>query len=88
MGKPTNYKTGNCTAISVNCVIWDGPDIEDVGLCRGQEISPAMYKLATKVLALEDIVKLDNYDLGCLTSVGEISDFKDLINALITKTCE
>lgn len=85
--KPVNLNTDNGVPVSSNCVIWDGPDITSVGLCRGQPITRAMYTMANRIIALEDIVNIANYDVSCLTEVQSISDFKDLIQAIITKSC-
>ncbi len=87
MGKPVNFQDSNGVPSSSNCVIWDGPDIKSVGLCRGQPITKAMYEMATRILALENMLLVSNFDLSCLPQTEEIETFQDLIQALITKVC-
>jgi len=46
--KPLNYSSENCDPISSNCVIWQGPDIDCIDLCKGDTVSEVIYKLATE----------------------------------------
>lgn len=87
MGIPTNKKPKNCTSTSSNCVIWEGKNIPCVGLCTGDTIDEVTYKLGLLVCELQEQQSLDNYDVICLTSVGQISDFKGMIQNIITKLC-
>ena len=68
--EPTNKKTnGTCVPTSSNSVVWDGPDIECIQLCRGDRITDVIYKLATELCSLKnnlDVTKLnfEDFELG------------------------
>lgn len=81
--------TKGCMPISSNCIIWQGPNIPCLNLCKGDNITDVLYKLATDYCDL--LVQLDpnSYDLSCLNSSScAITDFKDLVQAMIDKICE
>jgi hypothetical protein len=44
----------NCTPLSSNCVVWQGPDISCLSLCSGDTITDVVYQLALKVCELND----------------------------------
>lgn len=86
---PVNNDSDGCSAISSNCVIWQGPDIECLNLCKGDSVSSVVFKLATEVCEILDILDIDGYDLSCLNIVGcAPEDFKALIQFLIGRICE
>lgn len=87
--KPLNLDNSPCSPISSNCVIWQGPDIPCIKLCKGDTVSDVVYKLATELCTIMDTLEITNYDLSCfnLTSCGP-NDFQALINFLISKICE
>lgn len=78
-----------CDPISSNCIIWQGPDITCINLCRGDSISDVVYKLATELCNLMLTFNISNYDLECF-NLQECApkDFQALINFLIGKICE
>lgn len=81
--------TNGCMPISSNCVIWQGPKIPCLNLCKGDTITDVLYKFATDYCALLEQLDPEKYDLSCLNSTScTITDFKDLIQALIDKICE
>jgi hypothetical protein len=87
--KPTNYSSDGCDPISSNCVIWNGPDIECISLCKGDNVSLVVYKLATELCELMDTFKISNFDLSCFDlQACTPDDFKGLIQLLIDKICE
>ena len=47
--KPLNLDKSTCNPISSNCVIWGGPDIECINLCKGDTITDVTYKLALEL---------------------------------------
>ena len=47
--KPTNIYKHGCDPISSNCVIWQGPDIECINLCKWDSVSDVVYKLAQEL---------------------------------------
>lgn len=87
--KPLNYDKSTCSPVSSNCVIWQGPDIECINLCKGDTITDVVYKLATELCTIMETLDMKNYDLKCFaTGVCPPSDFKLFIQALIDKICK
>jgi hypothetical protein len=86
--KPLNAAETGCTPISSNCVIWQGPDIECIKLCKGDTVSAVVAKLATELCTIMDELKVTNYDLTCLNLSGcGPQTFQQLIQLLIDKVC-
>lgn len=87
--KPTNTKIPPCNPISSNCVIWQGPDVECIGLCKGDTVSDVVAKLATELCKLLEELKISTFDLSCLGTPGcPPASFHDLIQLIIDKICE
>lgn len=86
--KPLNAKETGCNPISSNCVIWQGPDIPCMSLCKGDTVSDVTYKLATELCKIMDVLKVDAYDLSCfnLTSCKP-ADFQELFQFIIERLC-
>lgn len=57
-----------CSPVSSNCVIWQGPDIACINLCKGDNVSSVVYKLAEQVIELETELNLSDLDLQCLVA--------------------
>lgn len=90
MSVPLNiHNTKPCDPVSSNCVIWQGPDISCINLCKGDSVSMVVYKLATELCEVLNTLDISNYDLSCfdLTSCGP-QNFQELIQFLIDKQCE
>lgn len=87
--KPVNLDSKPCSPISSNCVIWQGPDIPCINLCKGDTVSDVVAKLAEELCNVLDTLNVENYDLTCfgVNNCGP-DDFEALINFLITKICE
>lgn len=88
---PTNShlsKQHGCAPVSSNCVIWNGPDLDCIGLCKGDTISDVVYKIATELCTIIEQLNLENYDLSCFTDCPTPEDYKGLIQILIDKICE
>lgn len=86
--KPLNIDKTGCSNMSSNCVVWQGPDIECISLCKGDSITEVVYKLALELCSLMETFDLKNYDLQCFsTGVCQPQTFKDFINILINKVC-
>lgn len=87
--KPTNTNGNGCDPMSSNCVVWQGPNIECIDLCKGDNISTVVAKLATELCNLIETFNIDNFDLSCF-NLAECApkDFKALINLLIEKICQ
>jgi len=43
----------NCSPISSNCVIWQGPNISCINLCKGDSVSDIVYKLAVELCDIQ-----------------------------------
>ena len=86
--KPLNLDTKPCSPTSSNCVIWQGPDIPCINICRGDSISDITYKLATELCEILDALDVKNYDLSCfnVNACGP-EDFKALLQFLIDRIC-
>jgi len=86
--KPLNLDKSGCTNTSSNCVVWQGPDIACISLCKGDSITDVVYKMATELCIVMDTFNLDNYDLGCFGSGPcNPADFKALMQLVINKIC-
>jgi hypothetical protein len=87
--KPLNYDEKGCNSISSNCVLWQGPDIPCINLCKGDTISDVIYKLATELCAVLDELKVSTYDLSCFSfPSGPPQSYSELIQFLITQICD
>lgn len=86
--KPLNYSDPGCNPVSSNCVIWQGPDIPCIKLCKGDSISEVINKLAIELCNIMDTMNVTSYDLECLNlACCEPQNFKDLIQLLINQIC-
>jgi hypothetical protein len=86
--KPLNNDNPGCNPISSNCVIWQGPDIPCIKLCKGDTVSDTVYKLATELCNIIDQLDVTTYDLSCLNIVDcDPKDFHALIQLLIDRIC-
>lgn len=87
--KPINLNKETCNPISSNCVIWQGPDIACIKLCKGDTVSDVVAKLATELCTVLDTLNVENYELNCfnITACGP-NDFQNLIQFLIDQICE
>lgn len=86
--KPLNLDNSPCSPISSNCVIWQGPDIPCIKLCRGDSISDVIHKLATELCNIMDLLDVNGYDLSCFDLVGcKPTNIQELIQFLIERIC-
>jgi hypothetical protein len=87
--KPVNFDNAACNPISSNCVIWQGPNIPIINLCKGDTISDVVFKLATELATVMEQLKVTNYDLSCFNITDCLpEDFIQLQQFLIEKICE
>ena len=86
--KPLNLDNSPCSPTSSNCVIWQGPDLPCIKLCKGDTVSDVIAKLATELCTIMDMLNVSNYDLSCfnLTACGP-NDFQALVQFLIEQIC-
>jgi hypothetical protein len=77
-----------CNPISSNCVIWQGPDIPCINLCKGDSISDVTSKVAEQLCTLLDQTNVSTFDITCFNPVcPNPRDFHDLIQLLIDRIC-
>jgi hypothetical protein len=83
----SNHTKDGCVATSSNCVIWQGPDITCINLCKGDTVSDVVAKLATELCEILDYVNISTYDLSCLDLSVQPTTFDALIQLIITRLC-
>ena len=89
MNKPLNLNKQSCSPLSSNCIIWQGPDIACLNLCKGDSITEVVHDLAVKFCSLLEQLEVDSFDLNCLVSSGCPPDtFHDIIQLLIDVACK
>lgn len=87
--KPLNINKEACTPTSSNCIIWQGPELECIGLCKGDTITEAVYELATRLCKILETLDVSKYDLTCLDLAScPPETFEELLQILIEKICE
>ena len=87
--KPINLNKETCNPISSNCVIWQGPDIPCIKLCKGDTVSDVVFKLATELCEILDTLDVQNYDISCFNiNACAPQNFQQLIQLIIDKICE
>jgi len=89
---PTNSneaKDKGCNPVSSNCVVWQGPDLECIGLCKGDTISDVIAKMATELCNLIEMFDLDGFSLACLAvpASDPVTNIHDLIQVLVERIC-
>lgn len=86
--KPINLDNKPCSPISSNCVLWEGPDIECINLCRGDTVSDVVAALATELCCVMTTLNVNSYDLSCFNiNQSKPEDFKAFIQFLLEKIC-
>ena len=86
--KPINLDNSPCSPISSNCVIWQGPDIPCIKLCRGDTISDVIHKLAIELCNIMDLLDVNGYDLSCFDLAScKPQNIQELIQFLIERIC-
>lgn len=79
----------NCIKTSSNCIVWDGPNIDCLKLCKGDSITDVLYKLAKDHCDLLKQLDPLKYDLSCLDLKScAPGTFKDLFQLVIKRICE
>ena len=86
--KPLNLDNSPCSPISSNCVIWQGPDIPCIKLCKGDTVSDIIHKLATELCNIMDLLDVNGYDLSCFDLAScKPQNIQELIQFLIERIC-
>lgn len=82
----SNLPNQNCIKTSSNCIVWDGPDIPCLSLCKGTPVTAVLYQLAMKYCDILAPLSA-SYDLKCLT-VADENSLPQIVQALIDRICE
>jgi hypothetical protein len=82
----------NCSPISSNCVIWQGPNISCINLCKGDSVSDIVYKLAVELCSIQETSSLTTVQFDCLLTLCGSTTKPDLTLAavlqfIINKIC-
>jgi hypothetical protein len=86
--KPLNLDNSPCSPISSNCVIWQGPDIPCIKLCKGDTISDVIDKLAKELCNIMELLDVNGYDLSCFDLAScKPQNIQELIQFLIERIC-
>jgi hypothetical protein len=86
--QPTNTQAG-CNPVSSNCVIWQGPDIPCIDLCKGDSISDVTFKIATELCTLVDQLDIQYFDVSCFPPIcPKPENIHELIQFILDKLCE
>jgi hypothetical protein len=84
-------QTSGCVPTSSDCVIWPGPDIPCINLCKGDSITKAINELANKLCnTTAGIVDIETLDLSCILAEEEQApeSLSALLQLIIIKICE
>lgn len=73
----------NCAPQSSNCVIWQGPDLSCINLCKGDSISDVVYKLAVELCKIKDATDLSDLDLSCVLDLCDGTPDPELTTAAV-----
>ena len=82
----------NCSPVSSNCVIWQGPDISCINLCKGDSVSDIVYKLAVQLCDFQNTASLSDLQLDCILDICTSSPKPELtlaavLQLIIDKIC-
>ena len=79
-----------CSPVSSRCVVWEGPDIPCINLCRGDSIDDVIAKMATVLCdSAGTSIDITSMTLSCLLTEGETApdDIVAILQKVINKTC-
>jgi hypothetical protein len=82
----------NCSPVSSNCVIWQGPDISCINLCKGDSVSDIVYKLGQQICDFQNTASLSDLQLNCILDICTSSPKPELtlaavLQLIIDKIC-
>ena len=85
----SNYSSSGCSEISSNCVIWQGPNIPCLSLCKGDTVSEVVAKLGEQLcdVLTDCCIDIATLNLACLSLGSTPTSSTALIQALVTKIC-
>lgn len=82
----SNYQQG-CDPVSSNCVVWQGPDISCINLCKGDSISDVVAKLATELCEIQNSFDISGINLSCLELTTAPTNSQELFQVLVDEIC-
>lgn len=82
----SNYQQG-CDPVSSNCVVWQGPDISCINLCKGDSISDVVAKLATELCEIQNSFDISGINLSCLELTTAPTNNEELFQVLVDEIC-
>jgi hypothetical protein len=72
-----------------SCVIWDGPDIKCLGLCKGDTVTDVVYKAGKTLCELLNKFNISLLDFECYVDENpKPQDIQELLQWFIRKLCE
>lgn len=82
----------NCVPISSNCVVWQGPDLPCLHLCKGDSVSDVVYKVAVEICNFKTDLGLSDVDIQCLLDVCQTTPepaitLANILQLLVDKVC-
>lgn len=85
----SNTNQEGCNPISSNCVVWQGPDIPCITLCKGDSISDVTAKLAQQLCDLLDQLDITTFDLTCFNPTCPTpTNIHELLQFILDKICK
>lgn len=88
--KLDKYKKDGCMPISSSCVVWNGPDIPCIDLCKGDTIEEVVYQLAVILCDItENVLDVTTLDFECLLADGQCppKTILETLQLLISNAC-
>lgn len=88
--KPKGQNNTPCTtSTSSKCVVWNGPAIPCLEICSGDNLSEAVYAIATKVCEINSSLDLSTVDLTCLIdhTAPENKSVRTILQLLLDNQC-
>ena len=80
---------GNCIdKVSSDCVIWQGQNLECLGIKQGDCLTETISVLANKLCEMMSAVNIDSYDLSCFIGDDcQSISWEQLFQLMIDKVC-
>lgn len=86
--KPINRDDNGCVNSSSTCVVYDGKDLDCVGIKNGDCLTKIVHDLACKLCTVLDELSISEYDFSCLNlQQCAPKDFTGLLQLLIDRIC-
>jgi len=88
----SNTEKENCSPVSSNCVIWQGPDLPCLSLCKGDTVSDVVYKVASELCEIQIATNITDVDFSCLLTLCTTSPEPEftlaaILQLIIDKVC-